>query len=173
MDWDLLSKLVVIIGSWGITAIIIFGYFFPVIIKPKRKAKKLYLKVMEQYHPLGALRIWIQYEGKGALKNFPFERKQCYLLLYDKELSVVTIDEPLIRVNIPHNYFQSYRIVKDNYIKFYYVENNRDIEIELKISSSDRVRENFNKYALKQFDYFKYFETHIPTGDQSPTIINL
>ena len=147
--------------------------FYFLNIKPKREAKKLYLKVMEQYQPISALRIGIDDSGNGSLKQIPFDRKQCYLLLYENEISVITKDEPLIRVNIPHNYFKSYRIEKNDYINFKYVENYKTIEIELSIYPLYKEREYFNKYALKQFDYYKYFETHIPKGDQSPTIINL
>jgi len=173
MDYDLLYDLAKIIGALGVTAIIIFGYFVPVIIKPKIKAKKLYLKVMEQYHPLGALRVWVHSIRNGALKQFSNGREYCYLLFYEKELSVVTIDEPLIRVNIPVNYFKSYRFVDKHYLKCTYIESNNTIEVTFDISLSDREIENFNIYALKQFDYFKYFETHIPKGNQSHTIINL
>ena len=172
MDYDFLSNLVVIIGSWVITAIIIFVYFVPVIIKPRIKAKKLYLKVMEQYSPLGALLIFI-YSEIGILKYFPSGRERCYLLLYEKEISLVTIDEPLIRVNFPVDYFKSYRIAKNEYIKFSYEENNKIKEIHLNIFPDERYILHFNNYALKQFDYYKYFETHISKGDQSPTIIDL
>ncbi|MEL7571171.1 MAG: hypothetical protein AAGU14_11520 [Eubacteriaceae bacterium] len=128
---------------------------------------------MEQYNPLGVLKIFLADAGDGSLEQIPIGRKQCYLLLYENEISVVTIDEPLIRVNIPHNYFQSYQIVKDDYMKFSYVENNRSIEVRFDIYPVDTDRKNFNKYALKQFDYYKYFETHISKVVQSPTIINL
>lgn len=172
MDTNLLYDLIKLAGSTAFLIISIFWYY-SVAIKPKRKAKNLYLKVMEQYSPLGALRICIEDAGNGSLKLFPFKRKHCYLLLYKEEISVVTIDEPLIRVNIPVNYFKSYQIVKKDYIQFSYIENNKVVEFELEMRSSDDEIKNFNKYALKQFDYYKYFETHISKGDQSPTIINL
>ncbi|GEM_PF-3619868 len=171
MDNDSLYSLIKLAGTIGLL-IMAISWYYGLAAKPQKEAKKLYLKVMEQYNPISALRIRIDDSGNGSLKQIPSDRKQCYLLLYHEEISIVTIDEPIIRINIPLGYFRSYQIVKDDYINLSYIENSRYIKIRFDIYPL-KERKNFNEYALKQYDYYQYFETHISKGDQSPTIINL